>query len=165
MSYDDDYYHPNNIQDNVSYFSDTENMDDNVTYYTEATTVVSGKGKKAYDAFKMIDRGYRKLKETRNNKKVNIEVYTTGYTPGTVIRDAVTGARYSGIFVGTREEDQFFKVKIITAGMGKEPGNLYFFTPDEFERHYKITLKSEVKEKWRLQFNQYQLRKKRENRD
>lgn len=160
MYFPEDQFHPNNVEDD--YYSHGA-MDDNETYYSysnESYSVVSNtnrkKQKKSFDSYKSLDKGYHKLKREYNGKKIAVEIYATGYTPGTTIRDAVTGARYPGIVVGSKDEDQFFKVKIVDTGIGREPGNLFYFTPDEFERHYKTTVNPVVKERWEERFHAYQ---------
>jgi hypothetical protein len=159
MYYPEDQYHPNN-NDDEGYFSENiDDMGDNNTYYTnDSYSIVSNnrKQKKSFDLLKTMDKGYHKLKIEKDGKNIAVEVYTTGYTPGTTIRDAVTGSYYRGLNVGSKHEDQFFKVKILNKEMGREAGNLFFFTPDEFERHYKTTLKQSLKDKWEERFSAYQ---------
>lgn len=159
MSYSEDQYHPTNNDEEDYYSEINDDLGDNNTYYTNDTySVVSNnkRQKKSFELLKNMDKGYHKIKRERDGKAIQVDLYTTGYTPGTTIRDAVTGSYYRGLNVGSRDEDQFFKVKIIDKDMGKEPGNLFFFTPDEFERHYKTTLKQTLKDKWEERFRAYQ---------
>ena len=53
----------------------------------------------------IVDKGYHEIKKGKKNK--SIEYFVTN---GNRIRDAITGARYN-YFVGSRDEDFFFKVK------------------------------------------------------
>jgi len=67
----------------------------------------------ALDDFKRNDKDFfcvhRKLKN-RNNP-IKVEYYKSGPV-GSSIRNAITGERYRGVLVGSKEEDLFFKVKI-----------------------------------------------------
>jgi hypothetical protein len=164
----DDRFHPNN-SDNEDYYSTGSvggdnwgagDENDNYSYNEGSVSVYSNrnrpvnlnsKQRKLYESLKATDKGYQKIRRMNNGITSNIEMYTTGLTPGTTIRDAVTGARYPGLLVGSRNEDQFFKIKY--TGI---PGHLYFFTPDEFERHYKTRLSQTLKDKWAEKYQAYQ---------
>jgi hypothetical protein len=99
---------------------------------------------------KNLDRGYHKLTRIVNFKPIEIDIYTTNDMPGTMIRDAITGSRYSEYRVGTRNEHLFFKVAIATGELGNESGLVFFDSPEQYERHFKgiYTVPQEIKEKW-----------------
>jgi hypothetical protein len=70
--------------------------------------------------------------------------------PGTMIRDAITGARCREHRVGTQNEHQFFKVAISTGELGINGGLVFFDSPEQYERHFKgiYTVPQQIKEKW-----------------
>lgn len=100
---------------------------------------------------KLLDKGFRRIKrQVRGGKSENVEFYTTSTTPGTYIRDAVTGATYSYYRVGSSDENMLFKVRIATGGTdyGTEPLTLYFDGPESYERLFKVTLNVDEKGRW-----------------
>jgi hypothetical protein len=151
MSYDDDYFHPNNdnlITDNYeSQLDDYSVISDTVTQNSE-----TNKKRKVMDDYKKQDKNYHKISRIFNNKKKEIELYTSPSTPGLPIRDAITGSRYPNYKVGSKYEDLFFKSKLATGEFSGDEGCLFFDTPEQFERHLKIVLSQDVKEKWQQKF-------------
>ena len=113
------------------------------------------KQKKMLDDYKASDKGYRKLTRYHNGKKVRVELYTTSYTPGSTIRDAVTGSYLNGAVVGSVNEDFFFKVKMVNGELGKDPGHLYFESPSQYENSLKQELSQKTKDKWLVKYNEY----------
>jgi hypothetical protein len=89
------------------------------------------------------------LKQVINGKKVKITIYTTKYTPGSPIRNAVYGDYQSKCFVGKNEEYTFFKVSL-SCNLGKNPvsKHLYYDSPEQYEKHFKIKLDQVIKTKW-----------------
>jgi len=160
MYYPADIFQPSHIEDAISCYTDNDDKQSIFSGSSEASAALCKK-KKSVVAYQKQDQGHYKLKETRGKNKFGVEFFTTGYTPGTVIRDAVTGSRYPGLLVGSANESLFFKVKLCNQGMSRDAGNLFFFTPDEFERHYKTTLKPSTKERWEKKFQLFQ-RKRRQ---
>jgi hypothetical protein len=157
---EDDQYHPNNLEDDSSYYEYNENHDENDDFSFAEVSIVSNanrkKQQKLWEDVKTIDKGYGKIARYYNGKKINIDMYGTSHTPGTTIRDAVTGARYPGLFVGSNNENQFFKVKIVSEKINNDPLHYFFFTPDECERHMKTTLNPLIKTQWEVRFQEYQ---------
>jgi hypothetical protein len=149
MSYADDEFgdHDNSVND-ISLPFQPRDPDD----YSDVSSLSTNRKKqlKYKDELKNIDRGYHKLKRNLNNKRVYIEIYTTSNSPGTMIRDAVTGARYSEFRVGTLNEHLFFKVTVSTGELGTNKGTLYYDSPEQFERHFKGSslVSQQTKEKW-----------------
>jgi hypothetical protein len=57
--------------------------------------------------------------------------------------------------VGSRNEHQFFKVQYCGNGVGKdtrEPATLFFCSPEQYERHMRDEVKSDIKEQWTTMF-------------
>jgi hypothetical protein len=110
---------------------------------------------KAADAVKRLDKHYQKYSIPFNRtwtdgkyyKRMTIEDYGSG-SHGTLIRNAVTGARYN-IHVGSADEDILFKVNDSTGRDGRrDPVMLYYDTPEQYENHHFTTVSPEVKQKW-----------------
>lgn len=111
--------------------------------------------KEAAIALKKLDKRYEKYSVPFNNiwtdgkyrKHINIEMYGSG-EHRTLIRNAVTGARYD-ILVGCTDEDILFKVTDSTGrNSRREPLMLYYDTPEQYENHHFITVGPDVKEIW-----------------
>lgn len=130
--YQDDQYHP----------ADQNDYDDN----EDGLRMVSEQ--------KRLDKGYnvvyRKAWRTRKNKRTGeledkyvrekIELYSSdGF--GSYIRDAETGEYFSN-YVGTKDEDLFFKVLLATGECkSKNDSKTFFFTSPQ---HYESRMNSEV---------------------
>uniref|UniRef100_A0A6C0E8G1 Uncharacterized protein n=1 Tax=viral metagenome TaxID=1070528 RepID=A0A6C0E8G1_9ZZZZ len=118
--------------------------------------------KKKYEDAKKADPGYHKLKRYVNTKtgikRESYELYTTSCDTGAIIRNAVTGVRFNKFRVGSRAESQFFKTRLVTGETGRDGETLYFDSPEEYEKHMRITVPPEIKEKW-LEKRMYDLRR------
>jgi hypothetical protein len=106
------------------------------------------KHRKMIDDAKKADKGYNKITRIVNHKKQKIELYSTNITPGTAIRNAVTGCRFREYRVGTLQEHLFFKVSMVTGEMNKYSSVLFFDNPEQYERHMKTEVSQEFKEQW-----------------
>jgi len=119
------------------------------------------KQKKAADSLKKkkelkkLDKNYQEYTipfnriwtDGKYHKYITITNYGSGST-GTLIRNAVTGARYN-IVVGSAEQDILFKVCEATGHDGRmEPLMLYYDTPEQYEEHHFTTVSLDVKLKW-----------------
>lgn len=61
------------------------------------------------------------------------------YTDGRIIRDAITGNYHFGNMVGTKDEDNFFKVRILNGETGSlGPVTLFYNGRNEYEKHQMI---------------------------
>jgi hypothetical protein len=99
--------------------------------------------------YKTLDKGYNSIKQKVNGKFIKIEFYNTNYSMGTTIRNAVTGIYQKGCYMGTLNENLFFKVSHASAeNKNKEPKFLFFDDPEQWERHFVCTCPSEIKKKW-----------------
>jgi len=100
--------------------------------------------------FKGLDKGFHKIKQmvgTPNGKKMaTFELYSSG-DQGSNIRDAISG-QHCVAKVGSREEDQFFKLTISTGEVRGDRRNFYFQSPMDYERHMNTTLDPKMKEQW-----------------
>jgi hypothetical protein len=101
-----------------------------------------------------------------NNKgnRFNIEMYMTKNQPGTIIRHAVSGIREKNMRVGRRDEYAYFKVAHTIGGCGQDRyGNLFYNSPEEYERHFHTTVSQQTKEKWLNRNMEYQKQLMKEN--
>ena len=140
------------------YDQDHDIINDDSTYTNESTVddnTIVAKQKKRLNDYKNLDKGFRKIDRIHNNKKIKIEMYVTSCTPGTKIRDAITGNRFKSLFVGKSDEDYFFKVKLATGELGPDGGHLYYETPSRCEEHLKITVLDSIKKRWTDKYEDY----------
>lgn len=126
---------------------------DSESYSDEDTTTSNFK----YKIIQPIKKGYYKFKKLLNNKVYKIGFYETNTTPGSQIRNAITGCvctnKYEFYKVGSYLEDLFFKVCNTTIETGKRvPIIMFFNTPEEFEKHYKCVIKDDIKTNWKTKY-------------
>jgi hypothetical protein len=141
--YDDEYF-------------DNGLIEDDSVYATDSTIdSVKKRQRKKLQEYKQIDKGYRRLVRHADGKAVNVELYLTSYVPGKTIRDAVTGHYFKGFHVGTKDEDNFFKVKWAAEGSPLGAGHFYFETPSQSEKHLRISLSDKTKKKWTDKYDEY----------
>jgi hypothetical protein len=79
--------------------------------------------------------------------KMSIGLFSSGIQ-GTTIRNAVTGARYSGCLVGSQAEDLYFKVALCTGETKMERPTLFYENPEQYERHMHTTVSESTKKYW-----------------
>lgn len=95
---------------------------------------------------KKMDKGYDVYKKLVNHEYVNIETYYTPLLRNSFIRHAVDGLKCHHR-AGSKYEDLYFVVADTTS-MNDETRKLYYYSPEEFERHHYATVSQEIKEKW-----------------
>jgi hypothetical protein len=85
-----------------------------------------------------------------NEKRVPVEIYMTKNQPGYLIRNAISGIRETKYRVGRKDECLFFKVKLTDKlyGQHESYGVLFYDSPEEYERHFNISLQQGLKESW-----------------
>ena len=129
--------------DNYSIISDS-------TCASENHAFTNGGNKNSYT--KPHDSGHHKVVNKEGKNKTKIEAYSTSFIPGTMIRDAITGHRYSQYRVGSNREDLFFKVREVTGQFDKEPLLLYYDSPEQYERHMDHVVSNTIKQRWTDKF-------------
>jgi len=97
---------------------------------------------------KHFHRTMKKVNTKIGKKRVIIEYYSSGPI-NTTITHAVSGAKQVGFQVGSIYEDLFFKVSLTT---GSTPLTLFYYSPEEYERHQYIILTEELKSVWREKY-------------
>jgi hypothetical protein len=108
---------------------------------------------KCKNLIRVIDNDRHVIKRRINRKTEKIVVYTTKYTPGSPIRNAVSGHYQTGMTVGNKEELNFFKVSLsVYLGQNPTSKHLYYDSPSQYERHFSATIDDEIKEKWKARW-------------
>jgi hypothetical protein len=151
MFYEDDLFHPNNENNsmiNHHYIPDDDTINSGSTR-NRATNV---RQLNILENYKKLDSNYHVVTKMVNNKKKQVEVYTSPITPGAQIRDAITGSRFPLLKIGSFCEDLFFKVKIANGSLNKDDGSLFFDSPEAYERHMLASVATEDKQRWSVKF-------------
>jgi len=113
-----------------------------------STTSEFKKRLKALEDIKKLDKGYHKIYRKVGGNKFPVELYETSYCPGFRIRNAITGSYEPGMKVGTKDEYLFFVAVLSTGETGPTPPHLYYDNPEQYERHFRCTIPTEMKEAW-----------------
>ena len=131
-----EYHEYNNYYDEVS----EKSIDDSFRQHKNGAKLST----------KLEDKGYNRVQRTIDGKRVFVEYYESSSNPHVYIRDAISGAVRSPYRTGTADEDLFFSVRFAT-GEGRTRGgsNLFYDSPEHYERHFHIELSRELKERWR----------------
>lgn len=74
----------------------------------------------------------------------NVESYSTVRDPNARIRHSITGFR-TPHQVSSKEDDLYFSVVDTLSENGRK---LYYNSPEEFERHFRMNLPQSVKDAW-----------------
>jgi hypothetical protein len=159
MFYEDDHFHPNNLDDEMegnevgSYMYPGQPVDRHLYEPSEHSgntlETYRKNQRKNMDEYKMIDKGFRKITILNKGKPVEVEYYQTLSTPGIMIRDAITGARYKEYRVGSKEEDLFFKVRLAIGKSDIDSMLLFYDSPEVYEGHMRTIVSHQRKETWR----------------
>lgn len=108
----------------------------------------------------LVKDGHCRIFRKVNNKTVPIYIYTTRYSPGSKIHNAVSGLGDKRVVVGkAKDEDSFFKISLSTGELGKIPygKHLYYDSPEQFEKHFYTTVDKRIKDNW---WKKYRLNQK-----
>ena len=123
---------------------DDDRNSDDVKIKNSMTTEIK-RGDKNYQ--KIVKPFFNEWTDGKYYKNVTIECYGSGQV-GSRIRNAVTG-QYTPYLVGSVNEDLFFTVSDCVGRNGrKDPLQLYYDTPEQYENHQFIILRQEIKQKW-----------------
>uniref|UniRef100_A0A6C0JHI3 Uncharacterized protein n=1 Tax=viral metagenome TaxID=1070528 RepID=A0A6C0JHI3_9ZZZZ len=150
MSFDEGFQYYNDEEDDEGefvMFNARDGFADDSTDFSSVSTIRK-KQRKQYEELKQIDKGYHKIKIGDRFDKSQIELYSTGDAPGTLVRDAVTGSRYKEFRVGTLYEHLFYKAKLVCGVKSTESVTFFFDSPEQFERVLKTTVSQLAKERW-----------------
>ena len=128
------------------------------TVSTNDTEAKKNKVKNRFGVSYKNDKNFFKIKSTSKSIPT-INAWSTPILPGGTIRNAITGYLendYMGrpIYkVGTKDEELFFKANVSVNGITGEPRILFYDSPEQYERHFKTTLSSEVKNTWKEKYD------------
>ena len=157
MSYENEYesesVHHTNDDISMSYIPD---FDDATSTYS--ITSNAKRQLKLMEELKKADKGYNKTYRYNGKKRIAVEFYTTNITPGSKIRNAITGV-YQNFLVGSRSEDLFYKVANVSDVCRNDQHVMFFDTPEQYERHFYTTVSQPCKEEWVNKFSKEQLRR------
>jgi uncharacterized protein YbcI len=93
-------------------------------------------------------KGYHKIIKNIRGKKVVVELFASG-ARGTTIQNAVSGDRYNGHLVGSKDEEFYYKVNVCTGEItGREMCTLFYDSPEQYEKHMMVSVNSVSKELW-----------------
>jgi hypothetical protein len=114
-----------------------------------------------FETSKKVDKGYnviyRKVPRFINgnwvNKKTKIELYTSGGA-GNRIRNAETG-EYLPYYVGSKDEDLFYKVGLVTGECTSSNGSstLFFISYENCADHFHDEMNQEEYVAWNKKYN------------
>ena len=113
------------------------------------------KKNKLMESIKPRDKNYVKMTKNVNTKwrdgkyydTVTLELYGANGV-GTRIRNAITGSK-TPYLVGSKYEDLFFKVSECSGVNGlKDPLQLYYDSPEQYENHFFVMVDSTIKSNW-----------------
>jgi hypothetical protein len=113
------------------------------------TSPTKKKQRNYMDAYLLNDKSYHKMRRTGGSSD---GVYSTNTTPGSSIRDAITGGTSPMCRVGSIYEDLFFKVCFATGEFGSEPKTMFFDCPEQYERHLNASVAQSNKDRWTSKF-------------
>ena len=157
MSYENEYesesVHHTNDDISMSYIPD---FDDATSTYS--ITSNAKRQLKLMEELKKADKGYNKTYRYNGKKRIAVEFYTTNITPGSKIRNAITGV-YQNFLVGSRSEDLFYKVANVSDVCRNDQHVMFFDTPEQYERHFYTTVSQPCKEEWVNKFSKEQFRR------
>lgn len=111
------------------------------------------------------DSGYHRMciGKRDNGKPMYVEFYDSTSTMGASIRSAITGLYMFGHKVGSHDEHLYFKVVSTTHPPNSKgdhhPCHLYYESPEQWERHFRIRCREDVKTAWREKYERAILRK------
>lgn len=159
MSYEYDYGYENEDEHvmNDDQSISMPDIDDSTTAFSISSN--AKRQLKLMEELKKADKGYNKTYRYNGKKRVAVEFYTTNITPGSKIRNAITGVYQNKFAVGSRSEDLFYKVANASDVCRNDQHIMFFDSPEQYERHFHTTVLQPCKEEWLTKFNKEQFRR------
>ena len=112
----------------------------------EASTSSASVGGHVNPRKKLIKRGVGKNKHF-------ITIYDSMFFDNYVV-NAKTGSVYP-FKLGSKREDSLFSVILATGEMGKNPGVLFYNSPDEYEKHFRTQVSEQTMQRWHTKMLKY----------
>jgi hypothetical protein len=81
-----------------------------------------------------------------DGKKKKLLIFGSGDV-GATIRNAVTGEKYYGHKVGSKNEDLYFKVRLCTGEFGIQVPALFYESAEQYEKHLGGVTEHSIKER------------------
>ena len=111
--------------------------------------------RKITEGYKRLDKNFYsyKIKQYDGDElqSLRIQIYSSPLLSNSFIRNASTGIKMSDR-VGSKYEDLYFVMMDVATEtkteLNKESRRLYYSNPEECERHLKIKISQEIKERW-----------------
>lgn len=95
------------------------------------------------------------VRKTRGKDKTFTTVFETNHS-NTFCTNAKTNQAYNVRF-GSKDEDGLFSVILATGECGQTPIILFYDNPQQYERHFNVTLRPETKQRWNKKRNAYNI--------
>ncbi len=115
----------------------------------DMNSLSSSHRRRLYDDVIQVDKGRHKIARKVNGINTKIVFYETNMTPGNMIRNAISGIRYSEYRVGSSAEDMFYTVCYSIGDTGKrDPCILFFDSPSEYEKHFHTKISDSEVKRW-----------------
>jgi hypothetical protein len=131
---------------------DAYDTSDSTSEMSSSVDTIMREQLKVIKMYKKSDPDYYSYKILMDEKIKKIESYSTPCCKNAFIRHAITGSKCPQR-AGSRYEDMYFRV-IDTAYQNEDSygqRKLYFYSPEEAERHLNISIPIQIKEDWLLQ--------------
>lgn len=147
--------------DSMTGVDEIEDYDKQNNYYNDFGTDGScsvnteiARQRKISNDYKKTDKNYNIVNKKVDGKIIKIEFYDTNISMGSTIRNAVTGDYQKGHNTGSFKENLFFKVIHTCAeNKNKEPKILFYDSPEQWEKHFRLTCPNDVKTKWKSKYD------------
>ena len=144
----------------MTHYGTTDFNNENYSYSDDNSSVSTDENqyRKVLQNMKKLDPAYFTVKRNKFSEKyekmkpTKIELYRTSRAPNQQIRNAVTGIR-ENLKVGKFESDLLFKVILATGETGANPEHLYFDSPEQYEKHFNVTVPINDKKIWQKKYN------------
>ena len=142
-------------------YDDFEYVDTSDISIEETSTIDTDirEHRKMKEMYKRLDKDYYSYKiihfDGESHKQLKIELYSSPLCCNGYIRNAATGIKMEHK-VGSKYDDLYFTMMDVSckapitdvSDIPKYPRKLYYSNPEECERHQKIIISKDVKEKW-----------------
>jgi len=142
-------YTEEHLGDDVFDESDLSSYDDSES----SIDTVMKEQRRIIKLYKKADPDYYTYKYIVEKRVKKVELYSTQLGKNGYIRHAISGSRCPER-PGTRQEDLYFTVKDVFSSNktydSYGPRKLYYYSPEECERHLDITISQSIKEDWMI---------------
>jgi hypothetical protein len=140
---------------NEEYLGDDAYDENDVSSYDSVSSIdtVIREQRRITKMYKQADPDYYTYKHIVDYKLKKVELYSTNMCKNGYIRHAISGARCPHR-IGSPQEDLYFRVRDAfthnKSYLEYGPRKLYYYSPEEFERHHNITISQSLKEDWMI---------------